>query len=180
MLQEKYSGTTNSGASLEGLGFAIPIDDVAGILGDLRDHGYVTGAYLGISVRSMDAEVANAYGLPIGSQVATVENGSCSQKAGIQEKDIIVKLGEYEIEDNSDLLRALRKFKAGDTTTITVWRSGSYLDFSITLDEKPHDDASSTAPSTQETMPSMPGYEGNGGGSYGGWPDWFFGRGFGG
>ena len=38
----------------------------------------------------------------------------------------------------------------------------------------------STAPSTQETMPSMPGFEGNGGGSYGGWPDWFFGRGFGG
>ena len=176
----KYSGSTTSGATIEGIGFAIPIDDVLSMLSDLKEYGYVTGAFLGVSVQSMDAEVANAYGLPVGSQIATVEDGSCAQKAGLQVKDIIVKLGDHDIQDNTDLLRALRKFKAGDTTSITVWRSGSYLDFTITLDEKPHDDASSTAPSTQETMPSMPGFEGNGGGSYGGWPDWFFVRGFGG
>ena len=133
----KYSGTTNSGATIEGIGFAIPIDDVMGMLSDLKEHGYVTGAYLGVSVRSMDPDVAKAYGLPTGSQVATVEPGSCSQKAGIQEMDIIVKLGEYDISDNNDLLRSLRKFKAGDTTTIRVWRGGAYKDLTITLDEKP-------------------------------------------
>ena len=173
----KYSGTTGSGATIEGIGFAIPIDDVLSMLSDLREYGYVTGAYLGVSVRSMDAEVANAYGLPTGSQVATVEKGSCSDKAGIQEKDIIVKLGQFDIEDNTDLLRALRKFKAGDTTTITVWRSGSYLDLSITLDEKPHEESEPTVP---ENNVAPPAGRSNDSDVYGGWPDWFFGRGFGG
>ena len=133
----KYSGTTNSGASIEGIGFAIPIDDVMGMLSDLKEHGYVTGAYLGVSVRSMDPEVAKAYGLPTGAQVVTADPGSCAQKAGIQEMDIIVKLGEHEISDINDLLRALRKFKPGDTTTIQVWRAGAYKDLTITLDAKP-------------------------------------------
>ena len=66
-----------------------------------------------------------------------MENGSCSQKAGLQEMDIIVKLGEYNITDNNDLLRALRKYSAGDTTTIRVWRGGAYVDLTITLDQKP-------------------------------------------
>ena len=169
----KYSGTTGSGATIEGIGFAIPIDDVLSMLSDLKDYGYVTGAYLGVSVRSMDADVASAYGLPTGSQVASVEKGSCSDKAGLKEKDIIVKLGSFEIEDNTDLLRALRKFKAGDTTTITVWRSGTYVDLSITLDEKPHEET----PATENTVPPTNPAEGSSG--YG-WPDWFFGRGFGG
>jgi len=133
----KYSGTTNSGASIEGIGFAIPIDDVMGMLSDLKDYGYVTGAYLGISVRSMDPTVAKAYGLPTGAQVVTADPGSCAQKAGIQEMDIIVKLGDFEISDINDLLRALRKFNAGDTTTIQIWRAGAYLDLNITLDAKP-------------------------------------------
>ena len=173
----KYSGTTGSGATIEGIGFAIPIDDVLSMLSDLREYGYVTGAYLGVSVRSMDAEVANAYGLPTGSQIDTVEQGSCSEKAGLQKKDIIVKLGQYEIENNTDLLRALRKFKAGDTTTITVWRSGSYVELTITLDEKPHEDPAATTPENNITPPAGGS---SGGDIYGGWPEWFFGRGFGG
>lgn len=173
----KYSGTTGSGATIEGIGFAIPIDDVLSMLSDLKEYGYVTGAYLGVSVRSMDADVAASYGLPTGSQVASVERGSCSEKAGLQEKDIIVKLGEYTIEDNTDLLRALRKFKAGDTTTIVVWRAGAYVDISITLDEKPHAETPATTP-VPETTPTQP--NGSVEGSFGGWPDWFFGRGFGG
>ena len=73
------------------------------------------------------------------------------------------------------------EFKAGDTTTIVVWRSGSQLELTITLDEKPHEEAAA-----EETAPTMPsgGYGsyggGDGSGSYGGFPDWFFGRGFGG
>ena len=46
----KYSGTTTSGASIEGIGFAIPIDDVGGLVDDLMNYGYVTGAYLGVMV----------------------------------------------------------------------------------------------------------------------------------
>ena len=132
----KYSGSSNSGASIEGIGFAIPIDDVTDIVEDLQKYGYVTGASLGVMITNMDKSVAEMYSLPIGSYVKEVVPGSAAEKAGVQPKDIIIGLGSYEVESNTDLTRALRKFEPGDTTTITVFRGGQKLDLQITLDEK--------------------------------------------
>ena len=154
----KYSGTTSSGASIEGIGFAIPIDDVMSIIGDLRDFGYVTGAYLGVTVQNTDESAATLYGLPTGAYVVSVvENGS-ADRAGIQEKDIIIALGEYEVSNVSELTRTLRRFKANDKTTITVIRSGERITMDITLDEKPRD-LESTTVETQDQMPQSGNYE---------------------
>lgn len=133
----KYSGASSSGASIEGIGFAIPMDDVIGMVEDLVNFGYVTGAYLGVMVSDMDAEAAAYYGMPVGAYVQEVTPGYCAQRAGLQAKDIIVALGEYEVKNVSGLTRALRNFSAGDTTTITVFRSGKQVVLTITLDEKP-------------------------------------------
>ncbi len=135
----KYSGTTGSGASIEGIGFAIPIDDVKGMLSDLIDFGYVTGAYLGITVQDMDPDSASMYGLPIGAYVVSVVEGGSADRAGVQAKDIIIGLGDYTVGSMTELTRTLRSFKAGDETTITVVRGGRELSLSITLDEKPKD-----------------------------------------
>ena len=161
----KYSGSSGSGASIEGIGFAIPVDDVKGILVDLREYGYVKGAYLGVSVISMDPAVAEAYGLPAGSKVSLVESGSCAEKAGVQVGDIIIGMGGQEVSGNSDLLSVLRKFSPGDTTTITVFRAGQELELSITLDEKPAPQQEQPQP-TEPTAPSAPsGAEGTPGSS---------------
>ena len=133
----KYSGASSSGASIEGIGFAIPIDDVMGMMEDLINYGYITGAYLGVMVSDMDADAANYYGMPVGAYVQEVTPGYCAEAAGLQAKDIIVALGGYDVGSVSGLTRALRNFKAGDTTTITVFRSGERIDLTITLDEKP-------------------------------------------
>ena len=133
----KYSGSSSSGATIEGIGFAIPIDDVMGLVDDLVNYGYVTGAYLGVMVSDMDADAAAYYGMPVGAYVQEVTPGYCAEKAGLQPKDIIVAVGEYEVRNISALSRALRNFKAGDTTTITVFRGGGMLVLNITLDEKP-------------------------------------------
>lgn len=138
IITAKYSGTSSSGASIEGIGFAIPIDDVLQKIQDLIEFGYITGPYLGVSVRDMDSSVSQAFGLPMGAYVVTVETGNCAYAAGVREKDIIVGLGEYTISSLNDLSSALRNFKAGETTTISVWRTGTIHEFSITLDEKPH------------------------------------------
>ena len=153
----KYSGSSNSGATIEGIGFAIPIDDVLDIVSDLQQYGYVTGAYLGISVVSMDASVAEAWSLPTGSKVASVEQGSCAEKAGVQTNDIITGIGDYSVSGNSDLLSALRKFDAGDTTVLKIYRSGQELELSITLDAKPAPETEETVTQEQPTMPSMEG-----------------------
>ena len=159
----KYSGSSNSGVSIEGIGFAIPIDDVIGMIEDLMDHGFVTGAYLGVSVYSVDEETAKMYNFPMGSLVDSLVEGSCAQKAGVQPKDIITGIGGYEVESNTDLTRILRKFKAGDTSTIRVWRSGQYLDLPITFDERPQSDPNAAQvpvnPSGQGQMPESGSYE---------------------
>ena len=132
----KYSGTTSSGASIEGISFAIPMDDVAGLIADLREHGYVTGAYLGISVSDVDP-TAQAYGIPAGAYVREVVPGYCAAAAGLRAGDIIVELGGYDVTSLNTLSRALRNFKAGDTSTITVWREGQEIILTVTFDEKP-------------------------------------------
>ena len=148
----KYSGTTGSGASIEGIGFAIPIDDVKGIISDLIDYGYVTGAYLGVTVQDTDSASASAFGLPTGAYVTRVEPGSAAANAGIQPKDMIIQLGDTKITGITTLTRALRNFKAGDTTTITIIRSGNQMELTITLDEKPQ--ASAVSDSDPVPMPS--------------------------
>ena len=150
----KYSGNTGSGAAIEGIGFAIPIDDVTSIISDLIDYGYVTGAYLGVRVSDTDAESAAKFGLPVGAYVHSVDKGGCAEKAGVQAKDIIVDLGGYEVKGYTTLARALRNFKAGDTTTITVIRSGNRMTLDITLDEKPQTQQATAPTEDTENMPN--------------------------
>ena len=156
----KYSGTSTSGATIEGIGFAIPIDDVWSIITDLRDYGYVKGAYLGVHIREFDSTVAQTYGLPAGVYVESTMDGLCAQKAGIQSGDIIINLGGYEVASVSDLTRALRKFEAGQTTTITVFRNGGKVHLEITLDERPKEEQQTAEQEGPETiMPESGGYD---------------------
>ena len=165
----KYSGSSASGASIESIGFAIPIDDVSGMVGDLMNYGYVTGAYLGVMVTDVPEDLAKYYRMPMGARVEEVTPGYCAEAAGVKAGDIIVGLGGYEVENVTDLTRALRKFKAGDTTEIVVFRSGAEVKLSITLDEKPNN-ADTAAPNDagQGQMPEN--------GDYDEWHDYFFGN----
>jgi len=162
----KYSGTTTSGASIEGIGFAIPIDDVLTIISDLMDFGYVTGAYLGVTVQNMDPSSASMYGIPMGAYVMEVVPGASADRAGIQPKDIIIALGEYEVESITDLTRNLRHFRAGDTTTVTIVRGGVQMELSITFDERPEGFDGTVPSGDTAQMPSE--------GSYDEWFDYFY------
>ena len=137
----KYSGSTSSGASIEGISFAIPINDALRVIYDLQQYGRVTGrAYLGVTVRDLDGTTASTYGLPTGPMIQSVEAGGCAEKAGLQQGDIIIGFNGSEIASYTDLVAALNKLKAGDTATITVFRAGAEVETSITLDERPTDD----------------------------------------
>jgi serine protease Do len=85
----------------------------------------------------MDYSVASIYGLPVGAYVVGVEPGFCAEKAGIQEKDIIVAVGEEQIASITDLTRALRDYEPGDRAKLTVYRAGQYLSVLVVLDERP-------------------------------------------
>ena len=134
----KVSGTTETGVTIEGLGFAIPINDVLRVVYDLQQYGRVRGrAYLGVTLQNLDAEVAEIYGLPSGPQVVTVTEGSCSEKAGLQPHDIILEFDGREINAYSDLVSALSKHRAGDTVKLKLYRAGAEIEVTLTLDERP-------------------------------------------
>lgn len=134
----KYSGTTATGAAIENVSFAIPIHDALEIVYDLQEYGYVRGrAYLGVTVRDLDAQLAADYGLPVGPRVESVTEGSCAAKAGIQAGDFILRVGGRETESTSALLGALLRHKAGETVELLLYRAGAELTVAVTLDERP-------------------------------------------
>ena len=154
----KYSGSTSSGTTIEGLGFAIPINDVLKVAYDLVEYGYVRGvAYLGITVRTLDSDTASYYSLPVGPRVESVNEGSCAETAGMQVGDIIFQFNGVDVADTVDLLSQLRKVKAGDTVEVKVYRAGAEIDLTVTLDERPKevpDPNETTTTEEQQTDPS--------------------------
>ena len=126
-----------SDAGVEGLGFAIPVNDAASIATDLITKGYVTGkAYLGVTIdRRYNSMYSQYYGMPIGAYVESVEKGSCAEKAGLRTGDIITKLGEQSISSYDELKAALRQFSAGETAPLIFYRAGDSLTVNLTFDE---------------------------------------------
>ena len=125
-----------SASSIEGLGFAIPINDAVNIANQLKTNGYVTGrSSLGISVMDITSAIAADTGLVSGAYVAAVNNNGGSAKAGVQEGDIITSLGNTTIKSVSGLYLAKKNFKAGDTSTITIYRNGEEITLPIIFDE---------------------------------------------
>ncbi len=135
----KYGGMSSNGATIEGIGFAIPIDDVRNMIDDLRQHGQIRSGYLGIVAQDVVAEDAQQYGLPMGALVVEVTADSCAERAGIQAKDIITALEDHTVESLSDLTRALGNYEGGEKLTVTVYRSGTRHELDVTLDSKPVD-----------------------------------------
>ena len=161
----KYT-QTSSGVSAEGLGFALPINDVKDIISDLIEHGYVTGKpYMGIQVSSVP-DYAQHYGVSAGAYVESVADGSCAQKAGLQPNDIITAIDDTAIDSSTALTAALSSnYKAGDTATLTVIRGSEELKLTITFDEKNEQTEAANQPQSQSEQNQQ-----QSGGSYNNWP----------
>ncbi len=127
-----------STSGVEGLGFAIPINDAIALANELISDGYISKPYMGIlNASTLDETYAQYYGTVAGVYFQGVEDGSAAEKAGLQVGDIIVGLGDMEISTASDLVSAKNAYRPGDTTEIRVYRSGEYLTLTITFDEEP-------------------------------------------
>ena len=128
----------NAGVTeVEGIAFAIPINNVLPVIGELIDKGYVSGkASLGLSFDNRYNTVySRYYRLPEGAFVSSVQSGSCSEAAGIQPGDILMRIGDYPIEDYADVPAALRHFSSGETTEVTVYRNSQIITVTVCLDE---------------------------------------------
>ena len=165
----KPSSSAANGSTVEGIGFAIPINDVLGMIYDIQENGRVTDkAYLGVTVRDLDTDTAQSYGLPTGVYIASVSEGSCAEKAGIQAGDVMTSIDGKDLASTTELQAELNRKRAGDEVTVSVWRGGRELDLTVTLDEKPAETGTASEQSTQEQQPAQeqPSQNDQNGGSY--------------
>ena len=152
IVSAKYSSYSNT--TVEGLGFAIPISDVQAIITDIIENGQVTGkAYLAIKAGTMTEQMAAQYDIDIteGVFVYSTESGGAGEKAGLQLGDVITKLNDTTITSMTDLTMAKKGYKAGDTVTLTVYRSGEYITLDLTFDQQPQTTGEDTEQDTQQT-----------------------------
>ena len=180
IVSAKYSSYADT--TVEGLGFAIPINDVQSIISDIMENGSVTDkAYMAITAGTMTQQMAAQYKINAteGVFVYSVEDGGAGDKAGLKLGDVITKLNDTQITSMEDLSAAKKGFKAGDTVTLTVLRDGQEITTQLTFDAQPQttDDTTDSSQSSgngyNNDNNDNNGYNGNG---YSDLYDYFFGR----
>lgn len=177
IVSAKYSSYANT--TVEGLGFAIPINDVQSIIKDIIENGSVGNkAYMAITAGTMTQQMAAQYKINAteGVFVYSVEDDGAGDKAGLKLGDVITKLNDTQITSMEDLSAAKKGFKAGDTVTLTVLRDGKEITTQLTFDAQPQttdDTADSSQSGDNNYNNGNNGYSGNG---YSDLYDYFFGR----
>ncbi len=177
IVSAKYSSYADT--TVEGLGFAIPINDVQSIIKDIIENGSVGNkAYMAITAGTMTQQMAAQYKINAteGVFVYSVEDGGAGDKAGLKLGDVITKLNDTQITSMEDLSAAKKGFKAGDTVTLTVLRDGKEITTQLTFDAQPQttDDTTDSSQSGDNSYNNgNNGYSGNG---YSDLYDYFFGR----
>lgn len=137
----KISSGGYSEASIEGMGYAIPISAAKPIIDELmnkvtRDKVEETDmGYLGIRGATIGEEAHEYYNMPYGVYVSEVVEGSAAQKAGLQSGDIIVKFDGTKISSFEELQQQLQYYKAGETIDLEVERTnnGAYASQTVTI-----------------------------------------------
>ena len=160
----KYSGSSGSGASIDNIAFAIPLNTVRPIVESIIEKGYVSKPYIGVSIADVSEET-QSYGLPKGAAVKGIVEGSPAEDAGLQMNDIITHVDGTEITDSSDLVSYVAQCDVGQTLTLTVFRQGQSLQLEITIGEQIQS-ATEQTPSQNQQQQTIPG---------GGFPFWNFG-----
>lgn len=133
----KYSDTT-----VEGMGYAIPVDDVIDIIEELMNRTVRTEkapegqqGYLGITGQDVTSEVAEAYDMPRGVYITSVEAGSAAEAAGLQKGDIITKFDGTSVSSLSDLQELISYYSSGETVEVTysAVSDGQYVEQTATV-----------------------------------------------
>jgi 2-alkenal reductase len=130
---------TGSGDVAEGLGFAIPVNTAQAVAQQIIEKGYFARPYLGISFQPINPEVASIYDLPAqwGVYITRVAGNSPARQAGLQQGDIITKIGDVALDETHSYVNALFEFQPGDQATLEVVRGNETMQVQVTLGEAP-------------------------------------------
>jgi len=118
-----------------GLSFAIPADVAANVADQLRTHGKVAHARIGVGIQPLDQSLAQSFGLPDsnGALVGTVEKDSPADKAGFKAGDVIRKVDGQVVNDTTDVTSRVGNMTPGKRVDFEVWRDGKLVTLSPTV-----------------------------------------------
>lgn len=130
-------GSGMGGTQAEGLGFAIPSNTARAFAEQVIQKGYFARPSLGIRWQPITPNIAAAYNLPVewGVYVSSVIPGSPAAKTGLQQGDIIVKIGDTTLDEDHSFINALFNYQPGMTVALQIVRNGAHLDLQVTLGE---------------------------------------------
>ncbi len=131
----KYSSDSSREASIDNIGFAIPINKAREIAESIIEKGYISRPYIGISVITVSKEM-QGYGLPEGASVQSIAEGSPADSAGLKNNDIITHVGGEPIATSSQLVGFIHEAAVGDVLKFTVYRQGGTIELSVTVGEQ--------------------------------------------
>jgi S1-C subfamily serine protease len=138
--------TAVAGGGAENIGFAIPINDIQGLIKSVLKEGKLLRPYLGVRYVSLTDEYAYQYNLdtkrgayivPSSGGQTSIVSGSPAEKAGLKEKDIIVKVNDQPINEENSLISVLGRSTVGDKVTLTIIRDGKEQQVEVTLEAAP-------------------------------------------
>ncbi len=164
IVSAKYT-QSSSGTNAEGLGFAIPINDVIAMVQDIMTNGYVANKpYLGIFPQSMTEQMAAQYRYEVtsGVFVCSTEDGSAAEKAGLKMGDVITKVDDTEIKTVNDLNAVKKKYSAGDACKLTVYRAGETITVDLVWGAVPPEQQQQQTTQPEQQLPQSGGQYGNG------------------
>ncbi len=131
----KYSSGSSAEASIDNIGFAIPVNSIENIVQSIIVKGYVSKPYIGVSVVDVSEE-SQGYGLPRGAAVKNVVKDSPAEKSGLQLNDIITHVNGKAISGSQDLVQVVGQANIGDVLKLTVYRQGSTIELELTVGEQ--------------------------------------------
>ncbi|MHC1772742.1 MAG: S1C family serine protease [Flexilinea sp.] len=128
-------GSSMTSTYAEGLGFAIPSGTVKLISEQIIQKGAFSRPYLGIRWADVTPRMAQTYRLPVdyGVYIMSVISGGPADLGGLKENDIITRIGDYPVGEQSSFYNCLFKYSPNDTVEIEVSRDGKTSVFSVTL-----------------------------------------------
>ena len=129
-----------------GIGFAIPINMVKGLLSQLKDQGKVTRGWLGVVIEDVNAETADALGMSEaqGALVANVAKGSPAEAAGVQVGDVIVGFEGAAVKKSSELSLIVARTPVGRVVDVTIVRNGQHVSVDVQIGRLGDDEVAGT------------------------------------
>lgn len=148
----------STGYDVEGLGFAIPINEAKPVIESIITNGYVTGRpVIGLGGRTVTEAISKAQGIPVGVYVASITEYGAAEKAGIQIGDVIIECEGQEVTTVDEINKIRDEHKPGDQITMKINRAGQIKEVTVTLEEeKPQTQEQQQQQQQQQQQPQLP------------------------